>query len=82
MSTAALILADDSATRLSGRSPPPLAADSPPPAPRIVARFAGAAGMRRVAFPTRKWDPFLNVNTPDDLAVARGLASQAEECQP
>jgi hypothetical protein len=80
MSTTALILTGGSATRVVGRNPHPLAADSP--APRTVARFAGTTDMRRVAFPARKWDPFLNVNTPDDLAVARSLTSQAEECQP
>jgi molybdenum cofactor guanylyltransferase len=36
--------------------------------------FAGRIGMRRVDFPTAKWDPFLNVNTPDDLAAARAIA--------
>ena len=30
--------------------------------------------MRRVDFPVAKWDPFLNVNTPEDLALARAIA--------
>ena len=37
-------------------------------------RFARAIGMRRVDFPAAKWDPFLNVNTPEDLALARAIA--------
>ncbi len=51
------------------------------PGRRAVARFADMIGMRRVDFPAGKWDPFLNVNTPDDLAVARSLAPRAEEAQ-
>ena len=41
---------------------------------RDVAHFAGAIGMRRVDFAVAKWDPFLNVNTPEDLALARAIA--------
>jgi molybdenum cofactor guanylyltransferase len=41
---------------------------------RDVAHFASRIGMRRVDFPVAKWDPFLNVNTPDDLAAARAIA--------
>ncbi len=44
------------------------------PGPRDIARFAGGIGMRRVDFAVAKWDPFLNVNTPEDLAAARALA--------
>jgi molybdenum cofactor guanylyltransferase len=44
------------------------------PGRRDVANFASRIGMRRVDFPTAKWDPFLNVNTPDDLAAARAIA--------
>ena len=52
------------------------------PGGRAVARFADSIGMRRVDFPAGTWDPFLNVNTPDDLAVARRLAAGVEEGQP
>ena len=41
---------------------------------RDVARFAAGIGMRRVDFAVAKWDPFLNVNTPEDLAAARAIA--------
>ena len=44
------------------------------PGRRDVARFAAGIGMRRVDFAVAKWDPFLNVNTPEDLAVARAIA--------
>ena len=36
--------------------------------------FAAAIGMRRVDFAVAKWDPFLNVNTPEDLTLARAIA--------
>jgi molybdopterin-guanine dinucleotide biosynthesis protein A len=52
------------------------------PGPRAVARFADAIDMRQVDFPAGKWDPFLNVNTPQDLAVARSLAPPEEKGQP
>jgi molybdopterin-guanine dinucleotide biosynthesis protein A len=39
-----------------------------------VAHFSSPIGTRWVDFPTAKWDPFLNVNTPDDLAAARSIA--------
>ncbi len=38
---------------------------------RRVSRFCAAIGMRVVDFATGTWDPFMNVNTPDDLARAR-----------
>jgi len=41
--------------------------------PRHVARFADSLAMREVDFPARTWDPFLNINTPEDLARARAL---------
>ncbi len=44
------------------------------PGPRHVGRFGEAIGMRRVDFPHAAWDPFLNVNTPEDLEKARALA--------
>jgi molybdopterin-guanine dinucleotide biosynthesis protein A len=43
------------------------------PGRRDVARFAREIGMRQVEFPTAKWDPFLNVNTPEDLAAVRAI---------
>ena len=47
------------------------------PGSRAVARFADRIGMRTIDFPARPWDPFLNVNTPDDLAAARAIAGLA-----
>jgi molybdenum cofactor guanylyltransferase len=44
------------------------------PGPRNVARFSETIGVRRVDFPLATWDPFLNVNTPADLEVARSQA--------
>jgi molybdenum cofactor guanylyltransferase len=44
------------------------------PGRRDVMHFARRIGMRRVDFPMAKWDPFLNVNTPEDLAAARAIA--------
>lgn len=48
-----------------------------PGAPRAafgVRAFAETVGMREVVFPDRPFDPFLNVNTPEDLVVARAVA--------
>jgi molybdopterin-guanine dinucleotide biosynthesis protein A len=44
------------------------------PGPRNVEKFSETIGVRRVDFPLATWDPFLNVNTPADLKVARSLA--------
>jgi molybdenum cofactor guanylyltransferase len=44
------------------------------PGRRDVAWFAGMLGMRRVDFSVAKLDPFLNINTADDLAAARAIA--------
>jgi hypothetical protein len=33
-------------------------------------------GLRRVDFPAAKWDPSLNVNTPEDLTAARAIAER------
>ena len=44
------------------------------PGRRDIAHFAQAIGMRRVDFPAAEWDPFLNVNTPQDLAAAQAIA--------
>jgi molybdopterin-guanine dinucleotide biosynthesis protein A len=41
---------------------------------RDVAYFAHEIGMRQVEFPAATWDPFHNVNTPEDLAVVRAIA--------
>jgi len=52
-----------------------LAADGP----RNVAAFAAAVGLRAVAFAVeaQACDPFLNVNTPEDLARARRMLDRA-----
>ncbi|MDR3536680.1 MAG: molybdenum cofactor guanylyltransferase MobA [Acetobacteraceae bacterium] len=41
------------------------------PGPRAVTRFAESIGMRAVDFPVQSGDPFLNVNTPEELMAAR-----------
>ena len=41
---------------------------------RDVAHFARQIGTRQVEFPVTKWDPFLNVNTPEELALAQVIA--------
>ena len=46
------------------------------PGRRNVEHFARLVGMRRVDFPLAKWDGFVNVNTPDDLALARSIAER------
>jgi molybdenum cofactor guanylyltransferase len=46
------------------------------PGRRDIAHFARLIGMRRVDFAAAKWDPFLNVNTPEDLATARAIAEE------
>jgi hypothetical protein len=38
--------------------------------------FAAGPTTRRVDFSAAAWDPFLNVNTPEDLATARRLAGR------
>jgi len=48
------------------------------PGPRGVGRFTAAIGMRAVDFAAHPCDPFLNVNTPEELAQARALAGGAE----
>ena len=44
------------------------------PGRRDIAHFARGIGMRQVDFAVAKCDPFLNVNTPEDLAMARAIA--------
>lgn len=46
------------------------------PGRRDIHRFASAIGMRRVDFPLGKWDPFMNINTPEELAMARVLLAE------
>jgi molybdenum cofactor guanylyltransferase len=46
------------------------------PRRRNVEHFARLIGMRRVDFPLAKWDAFVNVNTLDDLALARSIAER------
>ena len=41
---------------------------------RTVGRFAAEIGMRPIVFQTLPRDPFLNVNTPEELAAARAVA--------
>ena len=48
---------------------------------RDVAYFARQIGMRQVDFPVTKWDPFLNINTPEELALARAIAEGEEMMQ-
>ncbi len=40
---------------------------------RDVGYFARQIGVRQVEFPVTKWDPFLNINTPEELALARAI---------
>jgi len=42
--------------------------------PLAVGQFAAEIGMRPVVFPALPRDPFLNVNTPEELAAARAVA--------
>ena len=50
------------------------------PGRRDIQHFALTIGMRRVDFPLGKWDPFMNINTLEDLAMARRfLAEQGME---
>ena len=44
------------------------------PGSRDIGGFLTGIGMRQVDFAVAKWDPFLNVNTPEDLASARVIA--------
>lgn len=47
------------------------------PGPRAVMSFGRSIGMRDVDFPVRDADPFLNVNTPDELAELRACIHTA-----
>jgi molybdopterin-guanine dinucleotide biosynthesis protein A len=46
------------------------------PGRRDIATFASTIGMRRVDFSVAQSDPFLNVNTQEDLALARAIAER------
>ena len=43
------------------------------PGRRDMRTFATSIGMRRVDFPFTTWDPYMNINTPEDLATARAI---------
>jgi molybdopterin-guanine dinucleotide biosynthesis protein A len=45
---------------------------------RDRAAFTTGLAMWRVDFPPVAWDPFPNVNTPDDLSAAHVLAIRRE----
>ena len=49
------------------------------PGPRGVRRFTESIGMRVVDFPPGAWDPFLNVNSADDLSTARDIAQNLSQ---
>jgi molybdenum cofactor guanylyltransferase len=51
-----------------------LAARLAAPGSRAVAAFAVTLGPRVVEFPASPYDPFLNINTPDDLARGQAIA--------
>jgi hypothetical protein len=42
--------------------------------PHYTSLRVGAIGTRRVDFAVAKWDPFLGVSTPEDLALTRAIA--------
>jgi molybdenum cofactor guanylyltransferase len=46
------------------------------PGSRRVADFAERIGMRHIDFTVESADPFVNVNTPDELTRARAIARQ------
>lgn len=46
------------------------------PGPRGVRNFSATLGQRQIAFAAVAFDPFLNVNTPDDLTRARAVADR------
>ena len=43
------------------------------PGRRDIHRFAATIGTRRVDFPFEKWDPYTNINTPQELVAARAI---------
>jgi len=46
------------------------------PGPRAVGEFADALGIRTVPFASDPWDPFFNINSPSDLALAEAIAER------
>ena len=46
------------------------------PGPRGVRNFSNTLGQRQVDFAAVAFDPFLNINTPDDLTTARAVAAR------
>lgn len=54
---------------------PALAARLDATGPRCAWAFGEAIGTRVVDFPAGACDPFMNVNTPDDLAAARTITA-------
>ena len=49
-----------------------------PVGPHAARAFIARLATRRVDFPATAWDPFHNVNTPEDLATARELAGRRD----
>jgi molybdopterin-guanine dinucleotide biosynthesis protein A len=43
---------------------------------RDVRHFAERIGMRSIDFGTMKWDPYTNINTPEELAAARAMLDE------
>ncbi|KKK44825.1 hypothetical protein LCGC14_3166460 [marine sediment metagenome] len=39
----------------------------------LVVLWTGAHGTATAMFPVDRFDPFFNVNTPEDLTIAQGL---------
>jgi molybdopterin-guanine dinucleotide biosynthesis protein A len=76
MTPAAVILAGGTARRMGGIDKPLLSLCEP--GRHAAEDFTAALAMRRVDFPATAWDPFHNVNTPEDLATAREMAGRRE----
>ena len=56
---------------------PQLAAFLGQPRPRRLQDWARESGAAAVAWPVEPYDPFFNVNTPEDLAEANRVAAQS-----
>lgn len=46
------------------------------PGRRDIRHFAEQLGVRRVDFGDGTWDPFMNINSPEDLAAARSILAR------